>query len=129
MSTVVYFKQPRPNTLDLEILKVQCWRSWFGPQTIPTEIVEALIDGVKLLHKEMARAKLNAEIFEAMYDKMHMDYNTCLETTKQNEALVALVDKKLMGLLRRMAQANVTPKDAYQARIIAMKIKEILGKT
>ena len=77
----------------------------------------------------LTQAKLDAEIYEAMYDKMHMNYNTCLETTRQNEALAALVDKKLMGLLRRMAQANVTPKDAYQALIIAMKIKEILEKT
>ena len=75
MSAVVYFRQPRPDILDLETLKVQCWRSWFGPQTIPTEIVEALIDTVETLQGELRRAKLDAEIYETMYDNMHTKHN------------------------------------------------------
>lgn len=66
MSKRVYFR--RPDALDLEVLKTQCWQSWFSSHTMPTEIVEALIETVETQQKELTKAKLDAEIYEAMYD-------------------------------------------------------------
>lgn len=67
MSNVVHFKRELGGYANLEEVKQQAKQSWLSPQTMPTEVVDALVFELEMLQAERKAIQNNERVLTCVY--------------------------------------------------------------